>query len=449
MESSIIMMLLLQVVLILLNAVFACAEIAIISVNDNKMAKLAEEGNKKAELLVKMNAEPARFLATIQVAITLSGFLASAFAAENFSDPLVAWLLRVGVTVPEQILDTIVVIVITVILSYFTLVFGELVPKQLAMRKAEQLAMGIAGTINVLSKVFGPLVSALTVSTNLVLRMFGVDPAAEEEKVGEEEIRLMVEIGSEKGTIDHEEREFIQNVFEFDDLTAEELVTHRTDVVMLDLDDSVEEWERTIFHTRHTLYPVYEGSADHIVGILNTKDYFRTNKNTKEQVIREAMVPAYFVPDTVKADILFRNMKKERKVMAVVLDEYGGMTGIITMNDLVESLVGDLVNDTQEKEEILIRAIGEDTWEIHGSALLSDICQITGIKMQEEEYDTLNGLIFHLLGNIPEDGNELKVSTDELDVTVTKIRNHKVETAVVKKKQKVNQTKQEKCQIYD
>lgn len=434
MENSIILMLLLQVVLILLNAVFACAEIAIISVNDNKMAKLAEEGNKRAALLVKMNNQPARFLATIQVAITLSGFLASAFAAENFSDPLVMWLIGLGVTIPKNILDTIVVILITVILSYFTLVFGELVPKQLAMRKSEQLALGIAGTINVLSKVFGPLVGALTVSTNLVLRMFGIDPASEEENVGEEDIRLMVEIGSEKGTIANEEKELIQNVFEFDDLTAEEIVTHRTDVVMLDQEDPVEKWEEIICSTRHTLYPVYEGSPDRIKGILNTKDYFRMNGKTKEQMIRDSIMPAYFVPDTVKADVLFQNMKRERQVMAIVLDEYGGMTGIITMNDLVESLVGDLVNDTWEEEEVQIRKVGEDTWEVLGSALLTDIYQAMGIKAEEEEYDTLNGLIFHVLENIPEEGNHLEVSTERLNITVTRIRKHKVETAVVKKK---------------
>ena len=330
------MIILLQVVLICLNAIFACAEIAIISMNDNKLAKMADKGDKRAVRLVKLTSEPARFLATIQVAITLSGFLGSAFAADNFSGVLVDWIVELGVNIPIDVLDSVAVILITIILSYFTLVFGELVPKQIAMRKAEPLALGMSGLISGIAKAFAPLVSFLTISTNTVLRLFGIDPNAEDDEVSEEEIRMMVEVGSEKGTIDHQEREFIQNVFEFDDLSAEDLVTHRTDVVMLDLEDSMEQWKETIFNTRHTLYPICQDSADQIVGILNAKEYFRSEEKSREAIMQNAVSAPYFVPDTVKADVLFRNMKKERHTLAVVLDEYGGMTGIVTINDLVE-----------------------------------------------------------------------------------------------------------------
>lgn len=431
MGNSIIFMILLQILLIMLNAVFACAEIAVISMNDNKLAKLATEGDKRAIRLARLTSQPARFLATIQVAITLSGFLGSAFAAENFSGVLVDWLVGLGVTVPVKILDSIAVIFITIILSYFTLVFGELLPKQIAMRKAEPLALGMSGLISGISKVFAPLVSFLTFSTNTTLRLLGIDPNAEEENVSEEEIRMMVDVGSEKGTIDHEEREFIQNVFEFDDLSAEELVTHRTDVIMLDLEDSMEVWKDIIFNTRHTLYPICEDSADKIVGILNAKDYFRLDDKSRESVMKYAVSPAYFVPDTVKADILFRNMKKSRHKLAVVLDEYGGMTGIITINDLVEQLVGDLGDYNETDEVELIETIGENTWRVHGSALLEDLSDVIGAALPCEEYDTFNGLIFHALGSVPEDGADIELEVAGLSVKVTEIQNHQVETAIV------------------
>mgnify|MGYP000003517284 FL=1 len=312
MGSTIIFMILLQVVLILLNAVFACAEIAVISMNDNKMEKMAEEGNKRAKRLVKLTSQPARFLSTIQIGITLAGFLGSAFAAENFSDVLVKGIQGLGIAIPVQVLESVSVILITIVLSYFTLVFGELVPKQIAMRKAEPFALGISALIDGISKIFSPLVSFLTFSTNSVLKLLGIDTDKEEEQVSEEEIRMMVDVGTEKGTIDCEEREFIQNVFEFDDLSAEEIVTHRTDVVMLDMEDDMETWRETIYHTRYTMYPICEETADKIIGVLNAKEYFRLEDKSRSVVMEHAVSQPYFVPDTVKADVLFRNMKKKK-----------------------------------------------------------------------------------------------------------------------------------------
>ena len=394
MGNSIIFLILLQVVLIMLNAIFACAEIAVISMNDNKLAKLAAQGDKRAIRLAKLTSQPAKFLATIQVAITLSGFLGSAFAAENFSGVLVNWIIGLGVTIPANVLDSVAVIVITIILSYFTLVFGELVPKQIAMRKAEPLALGMSALISNIAKIFSPLVWSLTVSTNTILRIFGIDPNTSENDVSEEEIRMMVDVGSEKGTIDHEEKEFIQNVFEFDDLSAEEIATHRTDIIMLDLQDSMDVWKDTIYNSRYTKYPICDDSADKIVGILDTKKYFRLEDKSRESVMNNAVNSPYFVPDTVKADILFQNMKKGRHSIAVVLDEYGGMSGIITINDLVEQLVGDLYDDNETEEENLIEPMGEGFWKIHGSALLEDISDITGVSLTCDDYDTFNGLIF-------------------------------------------------------
>lgn len=433
MKDSMIMIILLQVVLIFLNAVFACAEIAVISMNDNKLARMAAEGDKRAVRLAQLTSQPARFLATIQVAITLSGFLGSAFAAENFSGILVEALVKTGIPIAPSILDSVSVIFITIVLSYFTLVFGELVPKQIAMRKAEPLALAMSGMISGIAKIFAPLVNMLTMSTNGILRMLGIDPNGDTENVSEEEIRMMVDAGSEKGTIDHEEREFIQNVFEFDDLTAEEILTHRTEVIMLDVEESAEGWKDTIFRTRHTLYPVCQGTADKVIGVMNAKDYFRLDSRDLENVMRQAVSPAYFVPDTIKADVLFRNMKKRKETMAVVLDEYGGVTGILTINDLIEQLVGDLGED---EEEHTVEQLEENVWKISGGIPLEEVSEQLGISLSCEEYDTFSGLIFHHLQSIPEDGTDVEIEFSGLKIRVTEIEDHQVKTAIVQKTEK-------------
>lgn len=427
------MIILLQVVLIFLNAVFACAEIAVISMNDNKLARMAAEGDKRAIRLAQLTSQPARFLATIQVAITLSGFLGSAFAAENFSGILVEALVKTGIPIAPSILDSVSVIFITIVLSYFTLVFGELVPKQIAMRKAEPLALAMSGMISGIAKIFAPLVNMLTMSTNGILRMLGIDPNGDTENVSEEEIRMMVDAGSEKGTIDHEEREFIQNVFEFDDLTAEEILTHRTEVIMLDVEESAEGWKDTIFRTRHTLYPVCQGTADKVIGVMNAKDYFRLDSRDLENVMKQAVSPAYFVPDTIKADVLFRNMKKRKETMAVVLDEYGGVTGILTINDLIEQLVGDLGED---EEEHTVEQLEENVWKISGGIPLEEVSEQLGISLSCEEYDTFSGLIFHHLQSIPEDGTDVEIEFSGLKIRVTEIEDHQVKTAIVQKTEK-------------
>ena len=432
MESSTIFMILLQIILIALNAFFACAEISIISINDNKLAKLASGGDKRAERLMKLTNQPARFLATIQVAITLSGFLGSAFAADNFSDGLVSWLINLGVPIPQKTLDTIAVIFITIVLSYFTLIFGELVPKRVGMRKAEALALAMSAPISAIARLFSPIVWFLTFSTNSVLRLMGIDPDAEDDEVSEEEIRMMVDVGSEKGVIDHAEKEFIQNVFEFDDITAGEIATHRTEVCLLWMEENMEKWQETIYNSHHTLYPICQDSPDNIIGILNAREYFRLENKSRASVLKYAMKTAYFIPESVKADILFRNMKATRNTMAVVLDEYGGMSGIITMNDLIEQLVGDLGDDRTTENEIKpIEQLDSNTWKIHGSADLEEVAKALGVSLPTDEYETFNGLIFDALGTIPEDGTTVEVETAGLVVKVTEIVEHQIETAIV------------------
>ena len=297
MEDPILWPILLQIVLIALNAIFACAEIAIISINDNKLAQLVSQGDKRAVRLARLTSRPAQFLATIQIAITLSGFLGSAFAADNFSDPLVAMLVDAGVPIPAKTLNTIAVVVITLVLSYITLVFGELVPKRLAMKKADTLALGLSGLISTLSTICAPVVAVLTASTNGILRLLGVDPSADEDEVSEEEIKMMVDRGNEKGVFDSATKEFIQNVFEFDDLTVGEFATHRTELDLLWTAQTTEEWRQIIFETRHTRYPVCDGSVDRVVGILDSRDFFRMQDRPLEEILDSVVKPAFFVPE--------------------------------------------------------------------------------------------------------------------------------------------------------
>ncbi len=432
--DSIWFLLLFQVILIALNAIFASAEIAVLSINEAKLERMAGEGNAKAKRLFKLTREPAKFLATIQVAITLSGFLGSAFAADNFSEPLVDWVLRLGVKLPRESLDAIAVVVITLILSYFTLIFGELVPKRLAMKKSESIAMGISGLVSGIAVLFRPIVWFLSVSTNLVLRLLGIDPNEAEDEVSEEEIRMMVDVGSEKGTIDTQEKEFIQNVFEFNDITAEEVAIHRTEVTLLWLEDEPEIWEKTIYEERHTLYPVCEGSADNIIGILNAKDYFPIREKTRENILSAAVHPAFFVPETIKADVLFRNMKKSHNAMAVVLDEYGGMVGIVTMQDLVEELVGDLNDDIpdQDDPEPYIEQVDGSTWKIHGNVALEVLDEATGLELSTADYDTFTGMVFDALGAVPGDGDQkITLELSNIVVHIQKIESHQIAEATM------------------
>jgi len=430
--DSITWQILLQLFLIFVNAIFACAEIAVISMNDSKLAKLAAANDKRALRLAKLTEQPSRFLATIQVGITLAGFLGSAFAADNFSDKLVDWLAGFNLKIPLRTLDTISVIVITMVLSYFTLVLGELVPKRVAMRYAEKLALTMSGIIFYLSRIFSPVVTLLTASTNGVLKVLGIDPNAEDDEITEEEIRMIVDEGSEKGAINDEKKELIHNVFEFDDKTAADIMTHRTEVTLLWLEETDEQWENTIFESRHTMYPVCSESTDNIIGVLNAKDYFRLKDKSRENILKYAVKPAYFVPETVRADILFSNMKNTKNHFAIVLDEYGGMNGIVTMNDLLEQLVGNLDDDASTPEEPPpIERIDSNTWKIAGTTPLELVSKQLGVQLPENDYDTFGGFVFGLLGSIPEDGSTPELEEYGLYIKVTEIKDHRLIKAIV------------------
>lgn len=431
MNNSIVWQIILQILLIALNAIFACAEIAVISVNESKLNKLASEKNRGAQRLIKLTSQPARFLSTIQVAITLSGFLGSAFAADNFSEILVRAVLKTGLPVSESVLNSVSVIVITLILSYFTIIFGELVPKRIAMKNSEKLALAISGLISFISTIFAPIVWVLTKSTNGVLRLIGIDPNAEDETVTEEDIMLMADDGSKKGTIDEDDNRIIKNIFRFDDLTAGDICTHRKETVVLWAEDDPEEWKKIVYESNHSNFPVCGESIDSIIGVLNIKNYLKLTDRSKENVMNNAVQEPYFVYENMKADDLFDKMRNQKDHFAVVLDEYGGMCGVITITDLLEQIVGEFNDDTSDKTAS-IENMDSATWSISGSCTIEEVEEHLGISLKNDKYDTFNGFIIGELGEIPKDGSRIDFKSGRLEIFVTEVKDHFIERAVVR-----------------
>lgn len=414
----------------MLNAIFASAEIAIISMSEAKVNKLIADGNKKAKGLLNLVQNPAKLLATIQIAITLSGFLGSAFAADNFAGKIVNALTIAGIVTPDTFAmwNSICVVGVTLILSYFTLVFGELVPKRFAMRKSEGLALSLAGPLNFISKLFTPFVWFLTLSTNTVLRCMGIDPKKLAEEVHEDDILLMVD-NSDK--ILDEEKQMIQNVFEFNDIAVNDFATHRTEVTVLWEDDSLETWDSIIRSTFHKHYPVCKDTTDNIIGILNIKPYFQMEKRTKEKVLAECLSKPYLVPETIKADLLFKQMKQSKTCFAVVLDEHGGVNGVVTFDDILEQIVGDFNEDTIEEAQPNMVKTDENQWTVLGITPIDEINETFGTEFPEEEYDTFGGLVFGRYGSIPDDDTEFTIEIDNISVYVTIIKDHKIVEAHV------------------
>ena len=421
---------LLQIFLIFLNAVFASAEIAVVSVSEARFNSLAEKGDKKAKKILKLKQNPSKFLATIQVAITLSGFLGSAFAAENFATPLVDLILKTGLDVSRGVLESICVVIITIIIAFFSIVFGELVPKRVAMNKKEGISLNLSGMLRVVSKIFAPIVWLLTASTNLVLKMLRVKATADE--VTEEEIKSMVESSSASGMILKDENEIIQNVFEMNDIDVSEICTHRVDVVCIRTTDTFAKWKKTIYNTRHSFYPVCGEKIDDVIGVLDVKDFFRLNAKNKEEVLSSnAIKLPFFVPESMKSNVLFNKMKQQGNYFAVVVDEYGGMTGIVSVRDLIEVLVGDLYEEGELDE---IETICEGQYRISGNASVDEVNEVLESKIDIEEYDTFGGYVLALLGEVPADGTKPVLETEEMEIRVEKVLKRRIISCIVTKK---------------
>ena len=387
--DPLIWQLLLLLVLITINAFFTCAEIALISLNKNKLEKMSALGSRQAKRIISLTHQPSKFIATVQVAITLAGFMSSAFAAANFSSRLTLWLVSFGTKIPAKTLTTVSLVIITIILSFITLVLGELLPKRIALKKADALAYPISGIVLFTSRIFAPAVWLLTKTTNCILRIIGINPETDAHVVTEEEIRLLIDVGSASGHVKDEEKEILHNVFEFDSKTAGEVMTHRRDTVLLRLEDSDEEWEKTITGHGYGFFPVCGEDSDDIAGVLKSRTYLCLKDRRRENVMAQAVRPAQFVPNTVKSDVLFARMKKNRNHFAVVLDERGGMLGIITMKDLLEELVGNLDDDiSRPPEQPLIEKTGPGTWIINGSISLDKAAREFDISQIDVPQDT-------------------------------------------------------------
>lgn len=397
--------------------------------SEAKTSKLIADGNKRAPGLLKLITNPAKLLATIQVAITLSGFLGSAFAAENFADKLLSLLIYCGLPAENAaIWQNVCVVIVTLILSYITLVFGELVPKRIAMKKSQGIALALSGPLNVISKICTPIVWILTASTNIVLRCFGIDPKQEAEEVKEEDILLMVDTSE---NIEGDEKFMIQNVFEFNDITANEFATHRTDVVVLWEDDSLDEWDSIIRTSFHKHYPICKDTTDNIIGILNIKPYFQQQYKSKEDVMKNCLSKPYFVPETIKADLLFKKMKQTHNCFAVVLDEYGGVNGVVTFDDILEQIVGDFNEDIIEPEKENIMAQGNNCWRILGSTPIAEVNETLQTTFPEDDYETFGGLVFGIYGSVPADNTTFEIEIYPLLIEATQIKDHKLIEAVV------------------
>lgn len=410
--------LIMLIILIALNAFFAASEIAFISLNDAKIEKQAKEGNKKAKQIEKMIKSPSKFLATIQIGITLAGFLSSAFASDAFAEKLAPILYEIMPFISFGIWKSISIIIITIILSFFTLVFGELVPKRLAMKNYEKISFATIGVIRAISVVASPFVKFLTTVTNGVSRLFGVGEN-EEETITEEEIRMMIDQGEEKGTIKEEEKELINNVFEFNDITVSEIMRHRKDIFAVDINISNEELLQELSQEeyRYSRIPVYDETIDEIKGILYVKDVLK-NINKKTFKVKNVVKDAYFVSQNRLINEVFKELQKNKKQIAIIVDEYGGTAGLITMEDILEELVGDIY-DEYDKEEKEYEQIDKNTYLLSGSMTINDVNKLLDAKIPEGDYDTLSGYLQDKLGRIPEE--------EELPIIDTENVTYKIE----------------------
>ena len=426
---------LLQIVFILLNAFFAGSEIAFLSLSQIKLSKKAEDGDKTAAALLKVVENPNTFLSGIQVAITLSGFLSAAFGTENFSGYLDDFMLgTLHLPLPAGVVSVISTVLVTVIISFFSIAFGEMVPKRIAMQKPMMFAVPALHVLRVVSVVFAPMFALLNVCTNGTLRLMGMKVEAEEGVASEEDLRLMVESSGEQGTIDQDEQEWIENVFDFNDMTASSAMTPEPDVTAFALDEDPQEILTAIRETGLSRYPVYEDDVNDICGILNARDFLLNLQEENPRPLKELLRPAYFVPESVHADQLFQDMQAQKQHLAVVVDEYGGTAGVITIEDLLEEIVGDIFDEFDPAEPQELTEMGKGMWRVAGSMRVEEFAEALDFELPEDrDYDTVAGLILSCLPSIPEDGTTPSVEVCGLQFDVQTIEDRKILWAMVHK----------------
>ena len=421
--NSVMFQLLLLLFFTLMNAYFAGAEMAVVSVNKNRIRSLAEEGNKKAKVIEGLFDDSTKFLSTIQVAITFAGFYSSASAAAGISPVLAEWMQGFNIPYSQQIAHN----GVTLVLMFFNLVFGELVPKRIALQKAEAFCMLTVMPVHYISIILSPFTKLLSVSTKLVLKLLRMQTEDQEEAVTEEEIKALLKMGNESGTFDDEEREMIDSVFAFDDRTAREIMVPRRDVVVMDIGEPFDELIDEVLESRHSRIPVYEENIDNIIGVLHVKDVMiEMRRSGLDGInIRDMLHEPFFVPETKEADELFRTMQETRHHMALLVDEYGGFSGIVTIEDLVEEIMGDI---NEEYEEVVpeIVPVSEDEYVLDGGILIEDLNDELGLKLETENYDTLSGYLIEQLGHIPAKEDRDVIESDNLVFTVEEVKDNRI-----------------------
>jgi len=395
--------------LILVNAYFAAAEMAIVSLNKNRIRILVQEGNKKAILLQDLLEEPNKFLSTIQVVITLAGFLASAAAAVGMSDDLGAILSSAGIPYGPQV----AVVIVTIVLSYITLVLGELFPKRLALHHAEAIAMVTIRPILLISQIVKPFVWILSVSVNVLLKLTRQDLNMNDEEFSEDEVMSMLEAGQEAGALKEEGKKMINSIFAFDDELAYEIMTPRTDVFFIDINDPAEEYIDELMELRYSRIPVCENDSDNIIGILHIKDYLiKAREDGFDNVdIRSILRKPYFVPETKNIDSLFFDLQSSKQHIAILIDEYGGFAGIVTMEDIIEEVMGD-IDDEYDEVEMEIEKLDDNTYLVDGYIDLDDLDEALGLQLESENSETLGGFLIDILGEIPDDDDDRDTNKD-------------------------------------
>lgn len=429
-----------QIILIMLNAFFAMTEVALISANKIKLKKLAEEGDKKAEKLIEISKDPSEFLSTIQIGITLANFIASAFAADGLSGYLANFIyntLNLKIVSYETV-STMSLIIITLILSYFTLILGELVPKRIAMNKPLEVARFSCIPVSIISTVVRPAVKFLSFSTNIVLKLLKIEDKDEENSITEEEIRMMLDLGNIGGDINSYEKELIGNVFDFSDSNIRSIMTHKSDIVAIYEEDMIEDIENKIHDTGYSRYPVYGENENDIKGVLYAKDFFAKlhskdieNIESQNNAIFNIVRQAYFIPDTMDPVTLFKNMQKRKIHIALVINEYGEHVGIVTMEDLLEEIVGNIYDEFDEYEDDNIK-ISDKSWKIKGNTTLSDLSEKIGIEFPDDlDYDTISGLVLHKIQRIPNDNEKFEVEEYGIKIKVEKVESRKIEEVII------------------
>ena len=428
-EGSLLLQIVIIIILTGINAFFSSAEMAIVSLNKNKLKILIEEGNKKAILLDNLLKEPSKFLSTIQVGITLASFFASASAATGLSQFLSEALKPLNIPYSSQIS----MILITFILSYVTLVFGELIPKRIALRNSENIALSSVGVIVFISTIFSPFVKFLTFSTNLVLTILKMKEDNIEEKVSKEELRSLVEVGKEHGVINEAEQEMIENIIEFDEKIAREIMIPRTKVFLIDKNISIHELFENKEIGKYSRIPVYENEADNIVGVLLTKDLMMEayKKGFDNIKVADLLQEAYFVPETKNVNELFNEMQLEKKHITILIDEYGGFSGIVTLEDLIEEVMGNIADEFDD-EDLSIRQLSRNKYLINGEVSLNDLNDNFNFELESKYYDTLSGILIENLGYIPEDNENIEpITINGVVFKPQRVKNKKIEKVVM------------------